>query len=207
MPDHAFSIIDALLFGWSRFRDNAVFLLLLGAGLMLLTLIANSLQKAAAPASLSFFMAYLVFLAVNAFTSFVLVAASLELHDFGTIEIGDLAKALPQFLQFLGGYIIFCAVIMAGYMLLIIPGIFLTIKLFLYMYLVVDRKMNAAESLKKSYELTTGHFAELLIFFFSVVVINVLGMLLLGVGMLVSIPVTSIAGAYIYRKLASRTLT
>ena len=65
--------------------------------------------------------------------------------------------------------------------------------------------MNGIDALKLSYEMTTGHFMELFLFFLSVLVINVIGLLLFGIGLLVTVPITGIAGAYVYRKLAQKT--
>ena len=206
MATDTFSIGDALLFGWNKFKDNAVFLLLLGLGLGIATFIANSMQKATIGLPLLFVITYLIIIVINAVVSFIFVTASLELHDYGTIEFDDLTKTFPQFIQYLVGYVIFGVAIVIGFFLLIVPGIFLSVKLFLYMYLVVDKKMNGIDALKLSYEMTTGHFLELFLFLLCVVVLNILGVLLFGLGLLVTIPVTSIATAYVYRKLAQKTL-
>ena len=205
MTPDAFSIGDAFSFAWQQFKKNAVFLLLLGVGLGILSLIANALQHVIMAAPLLFAVVYLIVIGINAFASFVMVTACLEVHDYGTIEFDDLAKAFPQFIPYLIGYVIFGVAIILGYLLLIVPGIFLTVKLFLYMYLVVDKKMNGIDALKLSYEMTTGHFMELFLFFLSVLVINVIGLLLFGIGLLVTVPITGIAGAYVYRKLAQKT--
>ena len=205
MAPDAFSIGDAFSFAWQRFKKNAVFLLLLGVGLGILSLIANALQHAIMAAPLLFAVVYLIVIGINAFASFVMVTACLEVHDYGTIEFDDLTKAFPQLIPYLIGYVIFGVAIIIGYLLLIVPGIFLTVKLFLYMYLVVDKKMNGIDALKLSYEMTTGHFMELFLFFLSVLVINVIGLLLFGIGLLVTVPITGIAGAYVYRKLAQKT--
>ena len=205
MAPDAFNIGEALSFAWQRFKENAVFLLLLGTGLGILSLIANALQNAAFAAPILFAIVYLIVIGINAFASFVMVTACLEVHDYGTIEFDDITKAFPQFIQYLIGYVIFGVAIIIGYLLLIIPGIFLTVKLFLYMYLVVDKKMNGIDALKLSYEMTTGHFMKLFLFFLSVLVINVIGLLLFGIGLLVTVPITGIAGAYVYRKLCQKT--
>jgi len=202
MAADGYGIAAALLFGWKRFRANAGFLLLLGLGLGIIMLVANTLQKTTLVSPSLFAITYLITLAINAFISFVFVTAALELHDYETVDFDDLTRALPRFAQFFIGYILFGIAVVIGYLLLIIPGIYLSIKLFFYMYLVVDKGINGIDALKMSYNMTTGHFKELFLFLLSLFVINLIGLLLLGFGMLVTIPVTSIAAARIYRKFA-----
>jgi uncharacterized membrane protein len=202
MASELFSIKEALQIGWQRFRENAVFLLLLGVGLGILMLFSNTLQQAHPASPSAFALAYLLVVAINAFISFVFVAAALEVHDFGTVAFDDLTRQLPRFGQYLIGYVIFGAALVIGYFLLVIPGIYLTVKLFFYMYLVLDRKMNGIDALKMSYEITTGHFKPLFFFLLALFVINLLGLALFGIGLLVTIPVTSIAAVHVYRKLA-----
>jgi uncharacterized membrane protein len=204
MAEAHFRTHEAIIFGWRRFKENAGFLLLLGLGLGVLMLIANGLQRAAVGAPPVLSVLYLAVVAVNAFISFAVVAATLEIHDYGEAGIDDVRRQLPVFPQYLVGYVLFGAAIIIGYFLLILPGIYLTVKLFFYMYLVVDRKMNGIDALKTSYEMTAGRFREVFVFLLAIFAINVVGFLLMGIGLLVTIPVTSIAAAHVYRSLSGK---
>lgn len=206
MIAETFRIGEAISFGWDRFRANAGFLLLLGLVLGFLLLVANGLQRAAVAAPPAFAVVSLLVLAINAFISFVFVTAALEIEKFGSVSLDDLGHHLPRFFQYFIGYLLFFLALMIGYALLIVPGIYLSVKLFFYMFLVVDKKMSGVDALKLSYEMTRGHFGHLLCFLLSLFVINIAGLMLFGIGVLLTVPLTFIAAAYVYRKLAEKSL-
>jgi uncharacterized membrane protein len=68
-------------------------------------------------------------------------------------------------------------------------------------YLIVDKKMSVGDALRESSRMTLGRKWQLLGFLGLVVLINILGAILLLVGLLVSIPVTMLAFAHAYRTL------
>jgi uncharacterized membrane protein len=87
---------------------------------------------------------------------------------------------------------------------LIVPGIIWAIKYFPMLYLVVDKGKGPAEAFSESATLTQGVKGQLfllgILFFF----INLLGFTALFVGLLVTVPMTMLASAYIYRHLLGR---
>jgi uncharacterized membrane protein len=92
-----------------------------------------------------------------------------------------------------------------GLILFIIPGIIIAIKLQLATYLVVDKNMGISDSLNKSWEMTKGVKLNLFLFGFLLALINLLGVLCLVVGLIVTVPLTMVATAYVYRKLLAQT--
>ncbi len=88
-----------------------------------------------------------------------------------------------------------------GFLLFIIPGIYLSIKYKFAGYSLVDKNTNFNEAMKVSGQITRGVKLELFAFGIIACFINMLGALFLGIGLLVTIPMTAIALAYIYRHL------
>jgi uncharacterized membrane protein len=92
---------------------------------------------------------------------------------------------------------------------LIAVAIFLTtlyyaIRLQFYKFLIVDdENLKAVAALKKSLAITDGKFWSITLFLISIIVLNILGALAFGIGLILTIPVTTIAYAIVYRKLAS----
>jgi uncharacterized membrane protein len=72
-------------------------------------------------------------------------------------------------------------------------------------FIVVDREVGPIEAMTESKRITHGYKWSLLGFSLVLVFINLLGILALVVGLLVSIPVSSLSFAYAYRLLAGRT--
>ncbi len=91
----------------------------------------------------------------------------------------------------LGGLLIVVGIVAALY-----PGV----RLSMARFAVVD-SLGPIESLKVSWRATRGHWWHLLGFLLVLMLINILGALLLLVGLLVSVPVSMLAWAHVYRKL------
>ncbi len=73
-------------------------------------------------------------------------------------------------------------------------------------YLVVDKNMGPIESLKVSWAVTQGARWQLCCFGGLIVLLNLAGLLCLGLGLIITVPVSWIAGAYVYDRLAGQTL-
>lgn len=90
--------------------------------------------------------------------------------------------------------------ILGGLILFILPGLWIAVRLSMVRFEILDGA-GILESLKKSWELTHGHFWPLALFFAALILVNIAGALLLMIGLLLSIPVTMIAYAHVYQKL------
>ena len=90
---------------------------------------------------------------------------------------------------------------MLGFILLIIPGIYLSLRFSMVRFAVLEGA-GITGSIKKSGKITDGVKWRLLGFLLIIALLNILGAILFMVGLLVTIPVTMIAYAHIYQKLA-----
>ncbi len=83
-------------------------------------------------------------------------------------------------------------------MLLIISGIIFAIKLSLVPYLVMDKKLDAVDAVKTSWDMTTGHSGTLFLMFLLAIPIFFLGFILLIVGIFPAIIWITAAFAVMY---------
>ncbi len=102
---------------------------------------------------------------------------------------------------YLATTILMSLIVVGGMILLIIPGIIFALMFQFATYLVVDRGLTPLEALKQSKRITDGHKWTLLLLALAVIGINLLGLIALIVGLLVSIPVTALAMVHAYRTL------
>lgn len=70
------------------------------------------------------------------------------------------------------------------------------------LYLMVEKKLGGIEALRTSSKLSRGAMGKLVLFSIVVAQINLLGALCFGVGLLVTLPATSLAHIAVYRELA-----
>ena len=68
-------------------------------------------------------------------------------------------------------------------------------------YAILDEDTGAFNGISRSFDLVKGNFGELILLWLVALGINILGALLCGIGLLVTLPVTAIAWAYAWRQL------
>lgn len=128
------------------------------------------------------------------------------------LKITDDKKAEYKDLFFLNWKLLFVYIIanlarslaiIVGLLLLIIPGIIIAIKLQFLEYLIVDKKMGF-EAINKSWEMTKGVKWNLFVFGILLAFINILGFLALIVGLFITLPLSMVATAFVYKKLLSQ---
>ena len=85
-----------------------------------------------------------------------------------------------------------------GFLLFVIPGIYLTVSYIFSELLIVDRKMDPWEALEESRKMVTKNWFLYFAFLLTIAVINIIGLIPLGIGLLVTVPlsVTAIVLAY-----------
>jgi len=89
-----------------------------------------------------------------------------------------------------------------GFLLLIIPGIVFACKLCFVPYLIVDKKMEAVEALKKSWQMTGGYSFTIFLVGFMVIFVAILGLLFFGIGILIAVMWIRLTFASIYAKVS-----
>ncbi len=199
-----FSIKEAYGFGWQTVMANKGFF----AGAILLMMLAqyvpsaiSEVLKKSSPGLSAVFS--ILSTVISIITSIGLIKIALLFCDGQKAQVKELFSNWHLFWRFLGASILVCLAVAGGMLLLIIPGIILWIRLQFYAYLLVDKETRVLESLNKSFTMTKGHAWQLFLFGLMGGLINLAGLLCLVVGLLFTIPATTIAAAFVYRKFAS----
>lgn len=92
-------------------------------------------------------------------------------------------------------------IILVGFVLLIVPGFMALTALSLVMFLVLEKGVGPVVALKESRRLTAGKRWDIFWFLILAAVINIAGALLMGLGLLVTVPVTMLAFVHVYKKI------
>ena len=88
-----------------------------------------------------------------------------------------------------------------GIILIIVPSIYLSIRLQFYDYFLVDEECGALESIKKSAKISKGYVLELFILGAILALIVLISIIPFGIGLIISAPLSTMATSYIYLKL------
>ncbi len=204
--DKDFSIDDALGYGWDCMKNNlkffipAVLLMWVAAG------IPSGLQSASSFLNWKVAIVFgtvfgLVSFVVGIFISIAGVKIGLGFVDGRPGDLSDLYNGYPLFWKMLGTWILYMLLVLAGLILLIVPGIYWAVRYRFSMYAVVDEGLGPVEAMKRSGQLTRGVWWHLAFFYLAMVGINMLGSCLCLVGLLFAVPVVIVAEAYVFRSL------
>ena len=106
-----------------------------------------------------------------------------------------------KFFHFFIAMILYTLIVFVGLLLFIVPGIYWAIKYCLYPFMVLDKGASGWDALKFSAQATYGYKWDLLGLFAALILLNIAGALLFGLGLFITIPLTWIAQAYLFKKL------
>lgn len=203
----SFSKRAAFLAGWNLFWTRPLFLM--GVVLVVTAVSTASdtvLRSLAVGSGLLFALNILAFV-VNTILSMGMMLTALRVHDNVETGFADLLEPVPLFWKYVVVTFISMMCFMIGLVLFIVPGIMVELAFSMALYIVIDKEVGPIAALKASYHVTKGHRLNLLIFIALLVVLNMLGALLAGIGLLVTIPVSLLALVWVYRWLEGSKTT
>ena len=100
---------------------------------------------------------------------------------------------------------LFSFIVIGGFILLIVPGCIWLMQFYMSTYVVIDRGAEPIRALKTSSAITYGAKWDLGLFTTVVALLNIGGLIAFGIGIMITLPVTMLATAHIYRTLLAQT--
>lgn len=199
---------EGLKFGWAHAKKDFWFffqiILLVGVVNTLPNLIIHIAGGAADEMSPLNVVLSIVFSLVSLILAFGMIKIFLHFAHEKKARISDLwDHNRRRFARWFLAQIIVGFLTMIGIILLIIPGIFVAARLYLYKYFVVDQDMTSIEAISASWELTKGHVWEIIGIKILSFGLFILGLIPIGIGLLWVIPMISLAEARLYKKLTT----
>jgi hypothetical protein len=147
--------------------------------------------------------AHLVFLVFFAGLQAGFIQACLDLYDGKTPKFIDIFRSLNRGLKFLGGQTLYVLITVAGLILLVIPGIYFGVRYIFVGFCQVENESGIQESFRQSDIASSGNMAYLLAVIVSLLLLNLMGACLLGIGLFVTIPFSCLMMTATYRQLLS----
>lgn len=208
MSEKRFSKEQALRFGWDRMKDNLgffiVYLLILFFIQGFLGFFSSMFAERIPSLSLIFSLGSWI---VSIVSAIFVVKIGLRLYDNEKIVSYDfLSFSTALFFKFLLGYVLYTILVVIGFFLLVVPGVYLAIKYQYVQYLIIEKNMDVIDAFKESGKMTDGHKWNLFLLALLFLIIAALGAMALGIGLLVAIPIIMVAQAYVYKKLCLNTV-
>ncbi|WP_294347779.1 hypothetical protein [Prosthecochloris sp.] len=117
------------------------------------------------------------------------------------VQFGDFFKGFNYFLPLVLAGIVSGILIGIGFVLVLLPGIYLAVSYLFVSMLIIDYRMEFWQAMETSRQIVTKNWFSLFVFFLVLLVVNLLGMLALGIGILVTMPLSICSICVAYRDI------
>jgi uncharacterized membrane protein len=194
----------AFSYGWRKFTSNPGPLLictLIVVAVNVVFLIIGLPIKGFIPKLLLNVLSFIVGLVVSR----GLIRAALTVVNGGTPEPG-LVFRFDNLGPFAIVSVLFGLMVGIGLVLCIVPGVILAGMFGFAQWFVVERDMDPFTALRSSRELVSGQLGTVILFGLCLILFNVVGAILCGVGLLLTYPVSYLAAAHAFRQLTGTPL-
>jgi uncharacterized membrane protein len=192
-----FSIGEALGWGWKKLQENVGPLVMAALAILAVNLVFTFLGRGA----LGWFF-NLIGWFVSILISMGVIRIALKITDGRPIQTADLFQRADLALPYIIASFIVGVMVAIGFVFLIVPGIYLAITFGFFSYNIVDKEHGIMESIEQSAAITKAQKWDLFAFGVALFFFNLAGALALGIGLLITIPVSLLAMAFVYRRIS-----
>ncbi len=144
----------------------------------------------------------LLFLAANAYLGEGYQVLLIRIARGERADLMDLFSGRRYFWKLFWGNMLFGALAMAGFAMCFVPYVFVLLIFWPYSFVIVDQNTGIIESFQRSRELTRDNLMAIFLLTLAIIGINLLGEMACFVGLIFSIPLSALASAVGYCRMA-----
>lgn len=144
-------------------------------------------------------LAPLVSLVASSYVAANLTQMALDLHDGKAVELSALGKPHPNLVNYMITTLVVGILVGIGSAILLLPGLAAMVLLLFALPLTIEKGHDVGTALKTSVALAKPRAMQLAGFLALAFVANFLGVLLLGIGVIATAPITLMAFVRLYR--------
>lgn len=198
------SVGDAVSYGWNAYWKNVGTLVVIAIVVLAINIVVGLIAQATGSVAGQIIVQFIGFFA-SMLISLGWIRVSLEVTRGVKPEVGDLFK-FDGYGPYILASLLFALGFYVGLILCIIPGIIFAVAFGFYGFVIAERGVGVMDSLKESADLTRGNRWQLFGLGIVLLLINFVGALLCGIGLIFTLGITIIAWAYVYRTLRGETV-
>lgn len=203
MAQRSIDLVEVFKFSYNQYKKYASFVIGAMLTFFVLAVIPQVYFMMRAPESptTKTQIISLVLTTIQLFLSLGFIKIMLLLVQDKFVRVADMFNNFRIFLSYFVASFLYGIAVTLGIFLLVLPGIFIAIRFQFFPYFILEEKDSSFTALRKSYYLSQNLTVELFLFGVVVVALNIVGVLLLGIGIIFTYPLTTMATAVIYRSL------
>ena len=195
---------DAVSYGWAAFKKSPVQLVVVALVVLVVGALTSGIGNAVSRESAIFgVLVQLAGYIVSMILSLGLIRVALKVTRGEEVDVADLFKS-DQLGPYIGASILFGLMVGIGFIFCIVPGVILAVVFGFYGYVILEQGAGIGAGFTRAAEITKGQRGTVLLLGLAFIGINLLGAIACGLGMLVSYPITVVAGGYAYRVLSNQ---
>jgi hypothetical protein len=194
------SFRPSINWAWKTFKDNPIFyvgiVLTFFASWVLLELFVVAGQKLGTIFNLAIHVAFLVMFSA---LQIGFIKICLDVYAGKHPPYANLLHSLKRRPKFLIAQLAYLVMVSIGLLLLLIPGFYLGGKFAFFGFDIAENDSTILDSFHASTALTNGSISELAYYLFLLTLLNLFGALWLGLGLLVTVPVSVLTMTSLYQ--------
>ncbi len=202
----------AIGYGWRKLQENLGPMLIAGLIVIGVSIVVGLVLAPLGTGRFALLLRQIVSFVVSAVITMGWVRMALSITRGGKPEGSDIIKVGPNFGAYIVAAIIFGLMNFAagllgyvpliGWLLAAVANFWLLLTFGFWPWAIVDRNADPAAALQYSSGITAGHKLQLLLFGVALILLNIVGLLLLVVGVIFTLGISLLAVAYVYRSLS-----
>lgn len=198
-----FTIRTALEYGFKETKKHFWFFAGIFVCFFILLIILGNIEAATEHTQpLAALMFRLVGAVVQMVMTLGLIHIALSVYSNEPVKFKDLFSQTHRFVDYLVARVLYGLIVLAGLLLLIVPGFIWMMTYMFFGYALVDKNLKPRAALRESARITKGKRWKLFGFSMVVLLVNILGALALGIGLFITVPTTYLAVVYVYKQLS-----
>jgi uncharacterized membrane protein len=197
---------ESIQFGWKTVQASAAFVVGVTLVAWLVPGIIEWAGEKALDSRLQHFGINVISYAVSSTFALGLAKIYLRFRDGEMPIFENLFDGLARLHIYIAAMMIMGIAVAMGLILLVVPGIIFLLRLWFVGFVVVDEPVGPLEAIQRSWDITRGHTLDLFLLFLLLVGLNLLGIIALGVGLLITAPISGLSLAFVYRHLKPRAV-
>ena len=204
--DKNFSVRECFLVGWARFKEHPWFFVGLSILLWGVAGITGYLTDVVyADIEPTRSILDLLLSVIYYWIMFGFIVITLRAVDGMPVDWEQFFSIDRRFVSYLIGLLLYGVMVLVGVLAFVVPGVYLAIRYGFFWYGIIDGRKGVMESFQESARITDGVKWQLVLFGMACMGVIFLGVLCLGIGVLVAVPVTMLASAHLYRVLLNQS--
>ena len=201
MSDVIFSISELIQDAWSKFKEKPgfwIFITIISVAVGYFGDYGLSIDPESFEASFTSVQGFLMSV-VSLYFSASITLMYIKYMRGESVSFNDLMGVnFNKFIHYILSVLVSGILMLFGFILLILPGFYIMARLIFVQYLVLDKNLSFWEAITTSFNISEGHVLDLISFMFAMAFLVILGLLSLVFGILIAIPVSSLATAKLY---------